>query len=296
MMPSATTKRRTVKTRMLEVAHRDQRPMDLDGVAYPFRSDALAGRRALVCGASGGIGAATAKAIAAAGADVTVAARGADALNDLVEVLSGLGPGQHAVHAVDLEDADAIDGMVTALLDNGPIHILVNNAGGPPGGPLLGAPPEDFLRPFQRHLHASHRLVRGLAPGMEAEGYGRILQIISTSVKEPIPNLGVSNTLRGAMASWAKSLSRELAPCITINNVLPGFTDTPRLGSLAASIHAKTGRSLEDVQRGWLDQVPIDRLIHPMETAIALTYLALPAAGAIRGVSLAVDGGRLRSI
>ena len=145
-------------------------------------------------------------------------------------------------------------------------------------------------------FRSSHRLVQALAPGMESEGYGRILQIISTSVKEPIPNLGVSNTLRGAMASWAKSLSRELAPCITINNVLPGFTDTPRLDALAQSIEAKTGRSVEEVQRGWMDQVPIDRLIDPMETAIALTFLALPSSGAIRGVSLAVDGGRLRSI
>jgi 3-oxoacyl-[acyl-carrier protein] reductase len=281
---------------MLEVERRDHGIMDLDGVDYPYRSDALAGRHALVCGASGGIGAATAKAMAAAGADVTVAARSEDALNDLVDTLRTLGQGNHAAHAVDLDDAHAIDAMVAALLSEGPVHILVNNAGGPPGGPLLGAAPEDFLLPFQRHLHASHRLVRSLVPGMEAEGYGRILQIISTSVKEPIPNLGVSNTLRGAMASWAKSLSMELAPCITINNVLPGFTDTPRLGSLATSIHEKTGRSIEEVQRGWLDQVPIDRLIHPMETAIALTFLALPAAGAIRGVSLAVDGGRLRSI
>ena len=131
---------------------------------------------------------------------------------------------------------------------------------------------------------------------MEAEGYGRIIQIISTSVKEPIPNIGLSNTLRGAMASWAKTLSRELAPCITINNVLPGFTDTDRLGSLASSIQERTGKSLEEVQSGWLGQVPIERLINPLETASALTFLALPASGGIRGVSLAVDGGRLRSI
>ncbi|MEC7097913.1 MAG: SDR family oxidoreductase, partial [Candidatus Thermoplasmatota archaeon] len=137
---------------------------------------------------------------------------------------------------------------------------------------------------------------RGLLPGMETAGYGRILQIISTSVKEPIPNIGVSNTLRGAMASWAKTLSRELPPCVTINNVLPGFTATDRLSSLANSIQTRTGKSAEDVHRGWMDQVPIDRLIDPLETAASLTYLALPAAGAIRGVSLAVDGGRLRSI
>jgi 3-oxoacyl-[acyl-carrier protein] reductase len=154
----------------------------------------------------------------------------------------------------------------------------------------------DFDAPFRRHLHAAHTLTQLIVPGMEDAGYGRIIQIISTSVKEPIPNIGLSNTLRGAMASWAKSLSRELAPCITINNVLPGFTDTDRLGSLAASIQERTGKSLDEVQSGWLNQVPIERLIDPLETASALTFLALPASGGIRGVSLAVDGGRLRSI
>ena len=131
---------------------------------------------------------------------------------------------------------------------------------------------------------------------MEAARFGRIIQIISTSVKEPIPNLGLSNTLRGAMASWAKSLSRELPPCITINNVLPGFTDTERLGSLANSINQKTGKSIDDIHGGWMSQVPIQRLVDPLETASAITFLALPASGAIRGVSLAVDGGRLRGI
>ena len=126
--------------------------------------------------------------------------------------------------------------------------------------------------------------------------YGRIIQIISTSVREPIPNLGVSNTLRGAMASWAKSLSRELHPSITINNVLPGFTDTERLGSLAQSIHERTGQSIEAIHDGWMSQVPIERLIDPLETASVIAFLASPAAGAIRGVSLPVDGGRLRSI
>ena len=154
----------------------------------------------------------------------------------------------------------------------------------------------DFDAPFRRHLHAAHTLVKAAVPSMEAEGYGRIIQIISTSVKEPIPNIGLSNTLRGAMASWAKSMSNELAPCITINNVLPGFTDTERLGSLSASIQERTGKSAAAVREGWLGQVPIGRLIDPLETASAITYLCLPASGGIRGVSLAVDGGRLRSI
>ena len=124
----------------------------------------------------------------------------------------------------------------------------------------------------------------------------RIVNIISTSVREPIPNIGLSNTLRGAMASWAKSLSRELPTCITINNVLPGFTDTDRLGSLASSINAKTGKSIEEIHAGWMGQVPIERLIDPLETGAAIAYLCMPISGGIRGVSLAVDGGRMRSI
>ena len=270
--------------------------MDLLGADFPFHAEALAGKRVLICGASGGIGAATARMMAKAGASTVVAARSVDKLDALVEELASLGPGRHMAMALDLEDLSAVEAAVKTLLSDGPVHVLVNNAGGPPGGALIDAEVDEFIAPFQRHLHASHTLVKGLLPGMEAAGYGRILQIISTSVKEPIPNIGVSNTLRGAMASWAKTLSRELPPCVTINNVLPGFTATDRLSSLANSIQARTGKSAEDVHRGWMDQVPIDRLIDPLETAASLTYLALPAAGAIRGVSLAVDGGRLRSI
>ncbi len=270
--------------------------MDLLGADFPFHAEALAGKRVLICGASGGIGAATARMMAKAGASTVVAARSVDKLDALVEELASLGPGPHVAMALDLEDLSAVKAAVKTLLSDGPVHVLVNNAGGPPGGALIDAEVDEFIAPFQRHLHASHTLVKGLLPGMEAAGFGRILQIISTSVKEPIPNIGVSNTLRGAMASWAKTLSRELPPCVTINNVLPGFTATDRLSSLANSIQARTGKSAEDVHRGWMDQVPIDRLIDPLETAASLTYLALPAAGAIRGVSLAVDGGRLRSI
>ena len=170
------------------------------------------------------------------------------------------------------------------------------NAAGPPGGPLLDNDVADFEAPFKRHLHAAHQITRMVVPAMEDAGTGRIVNIISTSVREPIPNIGLSNTLRGAMASWAKSLSRELPACITINNILPGFTDTDRLGSLAASIEEKTGRSQEDIHNTWMSQVPIGRLIEPAETASAITFLCLPQSGGIRGVSLAVDGGRMRSI
>ncbi len=271
--------------------------MDLLGSDYPFVPTALKGKHAFVCGASKGIGEAIAKMLAKAGADITVCSRNGAVLTALCDELRELGSGRHQALMLDLEETDGLESAFASAVETlGPVHVLINNAGGPPGGPLMENMVEDFEAPFKRHLHAAHTLVKAAVPGMEGEGFGRIIQIISTSVKEPIPNIGLSNTLRGAMASWAKSLSNELAPCITINNVLPGFTNTERLGNLSASIQERTGKSAAAVREGWLGQVPIGRLIDPLETASAVTYLCLPASGGIRGVSLAVDGGRLRSI
>ena len=270
--------------------------MDLLRDQSVLSDNALEGKTALICGASRGIGAATARIMAKAGANVILASRSEEQLNTLLSEISSLGEGKHRILVLDLEDTGSLAGRIQPILDQGPIHILVNNSGGPPGGPLLNASVEELAQPFTRHLHAAHTLVKLLTPGMIMADYGRIIQIVSTSVREPIPNLGVSNTLRGAMASWAKSLSRELHPSITINNVLPGFTDTERLGSLAQSIHERTGKSIEAIHDGWMSQVPIERLIDPLETASVIAFLASPAAGAIRGVSLPVDGGRLRSI
>ena len=250
----------------------------------PYRNDVLKGFRAVVCGASKGIGRATAGMLRDCGATVIALSRSAPTMEGIRSL------------SLDLEDADAIEKTIAGILTAGPIHILVNNAAGPPGGPLLLNEVEDFEAPFKRHLHAAHRITKMVVPAMEAAGMGRIVNIISTSVREPIPNIGLSNTLRGAVASWAKSLSSELPPCVTINNVLPGFTDTDRLGSLSASIQERTGKSADEVQAGWLSQVPIGRLIDPAETAAAITFLCLPQSGGVRGVSLAVDGGRMRSI
>ncbi len=271
--------------------------MELLGADFPYADNSLLGKHALICGASKGIGSATAKMMAKAGANVSICARNEQALSELLSQLKKLGDGNHQMFIIDLEDLDSLNEKIDDVLSKqGPVHILVNNSGGPPGGPLLTNDVSDFEAPFKRHLHASHILVQKLSPHMVSEKYGRIIQIISTSVKEPIPNIGLSNTLRGAMASWAKSLSRELDPCITINNVLPGFTDTERLGSLANSIHERTGKSQQEIHDSWIDQVPIGRLIDPLETASAIVFLSMPASGGIRGVSLAVDGGRLRSI
>jgi|TARA_B110000438_G_scaffold97711_1_gene96739 3-oxoacyl-[acyl-carrier protein] reductase len=260
---------------------------------FPYADNILKGKTALVCGASKGIGRATALMLARAGAQVIICARSDEELMKLSNEMHG---DNHIILNLDLENISTLEVEINNLIKKQPIHILVNNSGGPPGGPLLSNTIDDFEGPFKRHLYAAHTITRILTPVMEKEGYGRIVNIISTSVREPIDNIGLSNTLRGAMGSWSKSLSRELKPCITINNILPGFTDTDRLGSLAESISTRTGDSIEEVQNRWMNSVPIERLIDPFETGAAVTWLCLPSSGAIRGISLAVDGGRMRSI
>ena len=264
---------------------------DLLRVGFPFAEDVLEGQTALVCGASKGIGRSCALMLARAGARVIACARSQGDLDSLIAEMHGDG---HEALIIDLEDIEAVRGAFSRRTED--IQILINNSGGPPGGALLENTLEDFEGPFRRHLHAAHTLVQMLSPGMKNAGSGRIVNIISTSVREPIDNIGLSNTLRGAMASWSKSLSRELDPCITINNILPGFTNTDRLGSLAGSISQNTGKSVKDVRDNWMSSVPIQRLIDPLETATAVTFLCLPSSAGIRGVSLAVDGGRMRSI
>ncbi len=257
----------------------------------------LKGRHALVCGASSGIGRAAALELARAGASITVVARRMPLLEQLSLELGEAGAAAAWPLAADLEDRASLVDRVRAHLEaHGPVQILVNNTGGPPGGPILDAAASAFEQTFSRHLLAAHELVRLLLPGMQAARYGRIINIISTSVREPIVNLGVSNTIRGAMASWAKTISKELPPGITINNVLPGYTDTERLESLRQATAARTGKSAEQVSADWIATIPERRLGRPEEIAAVIAFLASPAASYVRGVSLAVDGGRMASI
>jgi 3-oxoacyl-[acyl-carrier protein] reductase len=256
----------------------------------------LRGRRALVCGASKGIGRAVARSLAARGAAIVPLARDAAALHALVDELRSLGAPDVWPLVADLDDREGFSRSVAAELARGPLHIVINNTGGPPGGALTAATEEAMSAALGRHLFASHRLMQAALPGMREAGFGRFVQILSTSVREPIEMLGVSNLTRAAVASWAKTLSRELPAGVTINNVLPGFTDTDRLVGLADTVSARTGQSVDDVRRGWAELAPEGRLGRPEEIAEAVAFLCSPAAAFIRGVSLAVDGGRLRSL
>jgi 3-oxoacyl-[acyl-carrier protein] reductase len=253
----------------------------------------LGGRHALVCGGSRGIGRAAAGALAGLGARVTLLARSEERLR---EALVGLGPDAAYVVA-DADDRASLGQAVDRLLaERGAVHVLVNNAGGPPGGPLVEATEAALLAAFGRHVLASHGLVQKVLPGMKAAGWGRIVNIVSTSVYEPIPGLGVSNVVRAAMGGWAKTLSDELPPGVTINNVLPGYTATDRLAELRVAMAAKGGTTPEAIEQGWRAATPEGRLAEPAEIAAVIAFLCSPASSFVRGVSMAVDGGRTRSI
>ena len=257
----------------------------------------LTGRHALVCGASEGIGRATAHELALLGADVTVLARREEVLRDVASSLPCAGGQQHGWIATDLADTGALRARTEALAAGKPVHILVNNTGGPPGGALHQADVAAFLDAFNKHLVANHTLLQAVLPGMRSDAWGRVVNVVSTSVREPIANLGVSNTTRGAVASWAKTLSRELAgDGITVNNVLPGFTGTGRIDQILRDRSKATGQTEQEVADGMRKTVPAGRFARPEEVAAAIAFLCSPAAAYINGVSLAVDGGRMHSI
>ncbi len=252
-------------------------------------------RCALVCGASGGIGRATAELLASRGVRVLVLARREDQLKAVVAGLAGSG---HAAVVADLGHPGQLAEIAATLTaTHGPIHILVNNAGGPPGGPLLDASRDALGHAFSVHVQSPHVLVQSLVPGMKEAGWGRIVNVISTSVKQPIPGLGVSNTVRAATANWSKTLAGELAPHgITVNNVLPGATFTARLEAIAESRAMQTGRAVEAVLEEMRAVIPAGRFARPEEIARAISFLASDDAAYITGINLPVDGGRTGSL
>ena len=252
---------------------------------------------ALVCGGSRGIGQAAAIALAALGANVTVLARNRDALNaTLTQLKRAPGPGRHALIEADIADHELLPGRAKAAAGQ-PVHILINNTAGPPPGAIIEAEGKAFVEPFHRHLVASHRLAQALLPGMRNAGFGRIVNVISTSVKEPIAGLGVSNTVRAAVAAWAKTLASEVAASgITVNNVLPGFTRTERLEQIINDRVQKTGRSRQEIVSAMLTSVPAARFAEASEIAQAIAFLCTREAAYITGINLPVDGGRTHSL
>ncbi|MGI8560867.1 MAG: SDR family oxidoreductase, partial [Luteimonas sp.] len=244
-----------------------------------------------------GIGRAAAHELALLGASVTVLARRAEALQQVVDALPRDGAQRHGLLAIDMADSAALRDQVAALAAAAPVHILVNNTGGPPGGPAHAAQTEAFFDAFNKHLIAGQTLMQAVLPDMRAARWGRIVNVISTSVREPIAGLGVSNTVRGAVAAWAKTLSRELAgDGITVNNVLPGYTETGRIDQILRDRAAKEGRPEDEVAAAMRATVPAGRFAKPEETAAVIAFLCSPAAAYVNGVSLAVDGGRMQSI
>jgi 3-oxoacyl-[acyl-carrier protein] reductase len=257
----------------------------------------LMGKRAVVCGSTQGIGKASAYELALLGASLTLIARNADKLKVVRDALPSGGDQQHDYIVADFNNPDELKLRIEEYASKYPVHVLVNNTGGPPGGVAMNAKPDEFTAAFSAHLLCNHILVQALVPGMKKAKYGRIVNIISTSVKVPIKGLGVSNTIRGAVANWAKTLSVELAPFgITVNNVLPGASMTARLESIIQTKAGKSGKTIEEATHEMIEEIPAGRISDPQEIAAAVAFLASPAAGYINGINLPVDGGRTGSL
>ena len=257
----------------------------------------LDGKYAVVCGSTQGIGLAIAEELALLGAHCTLVGRNEDTLKEAVAKLDNQLRQQHRYLVADFTKPDELRERITAYAATYPVHILVNNTGGPPAGAIITATEQAFLDTFNQHLICNHILTKALVPSMQREGYGRIINIISTSVKIPLKNLGVSNTIRGAVASWAKSMANELGQYnITVNNVLPGFTNTQRLSTLVKNIATREGKKVEEVEAHMQTEVPMKRFGEASEIAAVAAFLASPAASYVNGVSIPVDGGRTGSV
>lgn len=260
--------------------------------------NSLQGYRALVCGASKGIGRASAEQLATMGANVTLLARSAE---ELERVRTGLAVAQGQQHSVIVADVGEADDLFHSVhkhvKNNGAFHIVVNNTAGPLGGQLTEAISDQLMQTFHNHLLIAHGLMQIVLPGMKEKGFGRLINIISTSVKQPIEGLGVSNTIRGAMASWSKTLATEVAPYgVTVNNILPGATETERLQQIITRKATITGMSEDAIRHDMAREIPVGRFAKPEEIAYAVGFLASPLAAYITGTSILIDGGRTKTI
>jgi len=258
----------------------------------------FSGKRAAVCGSTQGMGKATAILLSELGAEVVLISRNLDSLKKTKLELSVSNDQNHDILCADFSDPNKLKENLTVYLEKKlPIHILINNTGGPPPGEITAATSDDFLDGFYKHVLCNQILVKEILPFMKKEKFGRIVNIISTSVKQPIIGLGVSNTIRGAVGSWAKTLASEVAPFgITVNNLLPGATNTNRLDSLFKSIAKKNGVASTDIKKEWIKDIPVGRIAEPEEIAYAIVFLVSEYAGYINGINLPVDGGRLQCL
>lgn len=256
----------------------------------------LDGKNAVVCGSTQGIGKAAAFELALLGADITLIARDEKKLKAVVKDLPTPLGQKHDYLVADFNFPESLQAGLEKHFSKEPVHILINNTGGPAPGAAFDAKSDEYIKAFTNHLLCNQVLVQALVPGMKKSQYGRIINVISTSVKIPIRGLGVSNTIRGAVANWAKTLSLELGPFgITVNNILPGAAMTGRLEMIIKS-RAKKGKTVEDVKKDMIAEIPAGRLGEASEVAAAIAFLASPAAAYINGVSLPIDGGRTGSI
>ena len=255
----------------------------------------LTGKKAIVCGSTQGLGLATAIELALLGASVALMARNDKKLKEVAKSLDTSRGQQHQYIVADFQIPQAVKGAIDWYLEGDkPVHILVNNTGGPPAGNAVDATPGDFLAAFNSHLICNHILVQAVLPFMKSTGFGRIVNIISTSVKQPIKGLAVSNTIRGAVASWSKTLATELGGYgITVNNVLPGYTRTARYDAIVKSSAAASQRKEEEIEADLVSEIPLRKIGTPQEFGAAVAFLCTPAASYITGINLPVDGGRL---
>lgn len=257
----------------------------------------LEGRNAVICGSTQGIGFAIAEELALMGANCILLARNEESLKTSVAQLDTALRQTHSFSIADFSHPEQVKETIESIVAKQNIHILINNTGGPPAGMIADAKPEEFVRAFSQHLICNHILTQAVVPGMKKDGYGRIVNIISTSVKIPLKNLGVSNTIRAAVASWAKTMANELGRFnITVNNVLPGFAKTQRLESIVSHASHKSKRTREVVEDEMKEDVPMKRFGEASEIAAVAAFLASPAASYVNGVSIPVDGGRTGSI
>jgi len=257
----------------------------------------LTGKRALISGSTSGIGWAIASELAQLGAECVLMARNEEKLKARIAELPATHDQKHQYIQADFSNPAEVEKGISDFVAHQHIDILINNSGGPAAGPIHTAQNDEFLAAFNQHLICNHILVKAVIPGMKANGYGRVVNIISTSVKIPLKGLGVSNTIRGAVASWAKTMANELAPFgITVNNVLPGATKTGRLVSIIDNKAQKLQVETDHVEQEMIDEIPMRRFGQPEEIAAVAAFLCTPAASYTTGVSIQVDGGRTGSI